>query len=138
MDNVKSVVRMENADGLGPYTAQVIDKLPRRYWQDLMQKPSPEEDGFPLEKSVGSYGGFCGFQDLAQLAKWVDGKLVLLRELGLHGIKIVEYQVPESKYFLCRSQVVFIKSAATKLSTMDIDNAFIHAVHGAYRKLYER
>lgn len=131
METVK-VFRFENADGIGPYTSDLLSKLDRRHSQFLYAKPSPGEDGCELGDDIGKYGMWSAFKDLVQLVLWVDGRLVVLREMGRIGLQVVEYEVPKDKVIYCSSQVVFHKRSSTQLSIRQIDDTLVHEASEAF------
>lgn len=111
---MKKVIRFENEAGYGPYTSGIHARMNRRVESLIGLKPEPHEDGCKL-KSISSYGGFCGFKDWPQLARWIEGNHLVVRAYFKLGMRIVTYEVPEDAYYPARSQVVFIKSRSTRV-----------------------
>lgn len=133
---MKKVIRFENEAGYGPYTSGIHARMNRRVESMIGLKPEPQEDGCKL-KSISSYGGFCGFKDWPQLARWIEGNHLVVRAYFNLGMRIVTYEVPEDAYYPARSQVVFIKSRSTLVEEIhECSEELLRKIEDAYEESF--
>lgn len=133
---MKKVIRFENEAGYGPYTSGIHARMNRRVESMIGLKPEPHEDGCKL-KSISSYGGFCGFKDWPQLARWIEGNHLVVRAYFKLGMRIVTYEVPEDAYYPARSQVVFIKSRSTLVEEIhECSEELLRKIEDAYEESF--
>ena len=112
-----TVLRIENAQGEGPYNAPIYDSR----WSKIKaehnySRPAPTRYGEPwhcMPSCPWRDSHVCGFLDRAQLNAWFSQEeLQLLVELGF---TINQYQVAEEDILLGQSQITFIKVYARKI-----------------------
>lgn len=107
-----TVFRLENSQGQGPYTDydnEISYELCRAH--NGHDHPCPEEDNKLGYIERGSE--FCGFKTRKELEDWFAG---WLPKLGRAGYLIAEYAVPRKHVRIGRTQVLFKRQLASRIS----------------------
>jgi hypothetical protein len=120
------VLRVENEDGIGMYTApyEFYDE-PMYVWEmgNPETHPSPPEDEGLLPRWINltSYRDwFFGFYDKTQLDNWIY-KDTWKKELAKIGCKISTYEVAEDDFIRGHRQCVFVKARSTLIDRKDFE-----------------